>query len=38
MIYALRWPIGRAESDEVSDGFFRTLGHLVSEALDHEAR
>jgi AraC-like DNA-binding protein len=37
MIYALRWPIGRAESDRVADGFFRTLGHLVSEALEHEA-
>ena len=37
MIYALKWPIGRAESDAVSDGFFRTLGHLVSETLDHEA-
>jgi AraC-like DNA-binding protein/quercetin dioxygenase-like cupin family protein len=37
MIYALRWPIGRAESDAVSDGFFQTLGHLVFEALDHEA-
>lgn len=37
MIYAVRWPIGRPEGDEVSDGFFRTLGHLVSEALDHEA-
>ncbi|OHV06289.1 AraC family transcriptional regulator [Mycobacterium talmoniae] len=37
MIYALRWPIGRAESDPVSDGFFATLGHLVFEALDHEA-
>lgn len=40
MIYALRWPIGRAVSDSVSDGFFRTLGHLVFEALDiedHEA-
>lgn len=37
LIYALRWPIQRAESDPVSDGFFRTLGHLVSDALDHEA-
>lgn len=37
MIYALRWPIGRAESDPVSDGFFQTLGHLVFDALDHEA-
>jgi AraC-like DNA-binding protein/quercetin dioxygenase-like cupin family protein len=37
MIYALRWPIDRAHGDEVSDGFFRTLAHLVAEALDHEA-
>jgi AraC-like DNA-binding protein len=37
MIYALRWPIDRADGDEVSDGFFRTLAHLVAEALDHEA-
>ncbi|MCG5433272.1 helix-turn-helix transcriptional regulator [Mycobacterium sp. MYCO198283] len=40
MIHALRWPIGRdvgGEDDSVSDGFFRTLGHLVLEALDHEA-
>jgi len=37
MIYALRWPIDRACGDATSDGFFRTLAHLVSEALDHEA-
>jgi quercetin dioxygenase-like cupin family protein/AraC-like DNA-binding protein len=41
MIYALRWPIdrgtGSAEDENVSDGFFRTLADLVSEALDHEA-
>jgi len=37
MIYALRWPIGRPDSDPLSDGFFQTLGHLVFEALDHEA-
>ncbi len=40
MIYALRWPIERRGPDEdeaVSDGFFRTLAHLVTEALDHEA-
>ncbi|MGA5465357.1 AraC family transcriptional regulator [Mycobacterium sp. NPDC050041] len=36
MLYALRWPIGRPDGDPVSDGFFRTLGHLVSDALDHE--
>ena len=41
MIYALRWPIdrgaGSVEDERVSDGFFRTLAQLVSEALDHEA-
>jgi len=41
MIYALRWPIDRAEGSPeekvVSDAFFRTLANLVSEALDHEA-
>ena len=37
IIYALRWPIGRADGDAVSDGFFATLGNLVFEALDHEA-
>lgn len=37
MVYALRWPINRPNGDDVSDGFFRTLAHLVSEALDHEA-
>ncbi|MCF6389251.1 helix-turn-helix transcriptional regulator [Mycobacterium sp. MBM] len=37
MIYALRWPIDRAHGDQISDGFFRTMAHLVAEALDHEA-
>ena len=37
MIYALRWPIDRAEGDAVSDAFFHTLANLVSEALEHEA-
>jgi AraC-like DNA-binding protein/quercetin dioxygenase-like cupin family protein len=37
MVYALRWPIHRAQGDEESDNFFRTLAALVSEALDHEA-
>mgnify|MGYP002831630933 CR=1 FL=1 len=35
MIYALRWPIERAQGDATSDGFFRTLAALVCEALDH---
>lgn len=37
MIYALRWPIARAEPDAVSDNFFATFAHIVSEALNHEA-
>lgn len=37
MLYALRWPIDRSRGDDVSDGFFRTLANLVSEALEHEA-
>jgi AraC-like DNA-binding protein len=37
MLYALRWPIDRPDGDEVSDGFFRTLAGLVTEAMDHEA-
>ncbi|MBY0286958.1 MAG: helix-turn-helix transcriptional regulator [Mycobacteriaceae bacterium] len=37
MIYALRWQIDRADGDAQSDSFFRTLSHLVAEALDHEA-
>ncbi|MCV7317024.1 helix-turn-helix transcriptional regulator [Mycolicibacillus parakoreensis] len=37
MLHSLRWPIERADGDEASDDFFRTLGHLVSDALDHEA-
>ena len=38
MIYALRWPIAGAQPDAVPDGFFRTLGHLVSDALDAGAK
>ncbi|MGJ6124248.1 helix-turn-helix transcriptional regulator [Mycolicibacterium sp. Y3] len=41
MIYALRWPIerrpGSAHDECVSDGFFATLAHIVTDALDHEA-
>ncbi|MGE2837016.1 AraC family transcriptional regulator [Mycobacterium sp. SMC-4] len=37
MVYALRWPIERAQGDDISDAFFRTLAELVTEALDHEA-
>jgi AraC-like DNA-binding protein/quercetin dioxygenase-like cupin family protein len=37
MIYSVRWPIDRTGHEEIADGFFRTLGRLVAEALDHEA-
>ncbi len=37
ILYAVRWPIGRLAGDDISDTFFRTLGQLVSETLDHEA-
>ncbi|WP_197381630.1 AraC family transcriptional regulator [Mycolicibacterium mengxianglii] len=37
MIYALRWPIERPVGCPQSDGFFRTMADLVTEALDHEA-
>ncbi len=37
VLHAARWPITRADDDPVADHFFRTLGHLVGEALEHEA-
>jgi len=37
VVYAERWPIGRAEPDPVADAFFRALADLVAEALEHEA-
>jgi AraC-like DNA-binding protein len=37
MIYALKWPIERTAGDDISDTFFKTLAHLVADALDHEA-
>lgn len=41
MIYALRWPIdrrpGSVHDERVSEGFFATLAHIVTDALDHEA-
>jgi AraC-like DNA-binding protein/quercetin dioxygenase-like cupin family protein len=36
VLHAVRWPIGRTEPDPVADDFFRTLGHMVAEGLDHE--
>jgi len=36
MLHAVRWPIARTDSDEVSNGFFQTLAHLVTESLEHE--
>jgi AraC-like DNA-binding protein len=37
MLYALRWPISRNGGDRVADGFFEALGHIVADALEHEA-
>lgn len=39
VLHALRWPIAREgpDPDPVADDFFRTLGHMVAEGLDHEA-
>jgi AraC-like DNA-binding protein len=37
ILYATRWPIDRDGSDEVADGFFTTLAHLVGELLDRAA-
>jgi AraC-like DNA-binding protein len=37
MVYATRWPIDRNSEDPVSDAFFQTFGHLVAEAIEHEA-
>ena len=37
VLYSLRWPIGRVCGDVVSDDYFRALGHVVSDALDHES-
>ncbi len=36
MVYSLRWPIARPEPDAVSSDFFRTLGHLVADAIEDE--
>lgn len=36
IIYAARWPIGRAASDPVADSYFEALAHLTVEGLDHE--
>jgi transcriptional regulator GlxA family with amidase domain len=37
MLHSVHWPVSRTESDAHSESFFRTLGFLVAEALDHEA-
>jgi AraC-like DNA-binding protein/quercetin dioxygenase-like cupin family protein len=36
ILYGVRWPIGRPQSDPGADGFFTTLASLVLEWLDHE--
>jgi AraC-like DNA-binding protein len=37
MTYAIRWPIGRRESDAEADAFFAALRVVAIEALGHEA-
>jgi AraC-like DNA-binding protein len=37
ILHAVRWPITRRDSDQPADHFFRTLAHLVGEALDQDA-
>ncbi|SHN74139.1 AraC family transcriptional regulator [Cryptosporangium aurantiacum] len=37
VLYALRWPIDREDGDAASDDYYRALGHVVSDALEHEA-
>jgi transcriptional regulator GlxA family with amidase domain len=36
IVYATRWPIGRASSDATADAFFVALAKLVGEWLEHE--
>ena len=36
VLHAVRWPIDRPAGDEQADAFFRTLAHLVGEALHQE--
>lgn len=37
LIYAVRWPIGRSESDAVADAFFDALALLIADWLEDEA-
>ena len=37
ILHAVRWPITRTDTDERADDFFRTLAHLVGEALHQDA-
>jgi AraC-like DNA-binding protein len=36
MLYSVRWPISRTESEAAAGSFFPALGHVVAEALDDE--
>jgi AraC-like DNA-binding protein len=36
ILYARRWPINRASSDEMAEVFFAALAQLVAEWLEHE--
>jgi AraC-like DNA-binding protein len=37
IIGSLRWPIDRTESEPITESYFVTLAHLISETLEHEA-
>jgi AraC-like DNA-binding protein len=37
ILYAVRWPIGRPQSDLIADGFFEALAFLVLDWLECEA-
>jgi transcriptional regulator GlxA family with amidase domain len=37
ILHAVRWPITRREHDPVADDYFRTIGHLIGDALQNEA-
>ena len=36
IVYGMRWPVWRTETDAAADVFFQALAGLVSEWLDHE--
>jgi AraC-like DNA-binding protein/quercetin dioxygenase-like cupin family protein len=36
LLYSVRWPISRPDSDVEADSYFQTLGYVVAEALEDE--